>query len=90
MMRCKICGLIDSSNLTPRCDHEWLPVGSEPEIEDEIQARRNRAMRDAVDKIMLEAPRQINTHLYIRSIAIEAYAAGWNAKAEEMKGGSKA
>lgn len=54
-------------------------------IEDEVQKERQEAARAAVDRITRETPRQISTEMYVRSVALTAYAEGWNAKAADLK-----
>jgi hypothetical protein len=45
------------------------------------QQRRQNLAKETVDKIIRDTPRQISTEMYVREIAFEAYAAGWNNKA---------
>lgn len=51
----------------------------------EEQARRQALARETIDRIIRETPRQISTEMYVRSVAWEAYAAGWNNKATEKE-----
>jgi len=52
--------------------------------ETDEQARRRALAKETIDRIIRETPRQISTEMYARRIAWEAYAAGWNNKAEEV------
>ena len=56
--------------------------------EDEVQKQRQEIARAAVDRIIRETPRQISMEMYVRKVAFEAFAEGWNGKAEEIKGES--
>lgn len=50
---------------------------------DETQQRRQALAKEIVDRIIRDTPRQISTEMYVREVAFVAYAAGWNAKANE-------
>lgn len=49
------------------------------------QLRRKALAKETIDRIIRETPKQISVEMYVRSVAWEAYAAGWNNKAEEAK-----
>lgn len=53
-------------------------------IGDAEQQRRQALAKETVDRIIKEMPRQISMEIYARRVAFEAYAAGWNNKAEEV------
>src|SRR5574343_1515901 len=53
--------------------------------EDEVQKQRQEIARAAVDRIIRETPRQISMEMYVRKVAFEAFAEGWNGKAEDVK-----
>lgn len=55
--------------------------------ETEEQARRKALAKETIDRIIRDTPRQISMEMYVRSVAWEAYAAGWNNKAEEKENG---
>lgn len=51
----------------------------------EEQQRRQDLAKKTINRIIEETPRQISTEMYVRTIAWESYAAGWNNKAAEME-----
>lgn len=53
-------------------------------VDDEIQKQRQETAKIIVDRIIRDTPRQISVEMYVREVAFVAYAAGWNAKAEEV------
>lgn len=53
-------------------------------IEDETQKQRQALAKTVVDRILRDTPRQISVEMYAREIAFVAFAAGWNAKAEDV------
>lgn len=54
---------------------------------DAEQQRRQDLAKETVDRIVKETPRQISMEMYVRRVAFEAYAAGWNNKAKEVEDG---
>lgn len=54
----------------------------------EEQQRRQLLAKETIDRIIKDTPRQISTEMYVRTVAYEAYAAGWNNKAVDMGGGA--
>jgi histone H3/H4 len=50
----------------------------------EIQQQRQALAKAAVDRIIRETPRQISTEMYVREVALFAFAEGWNAKAVDL------
>lgn len=53
--------------------------------DDELQKERQAFAKSEVDRIIAETPRQISIEMYVRSVAFEAFAAGWNGKAREVE-----
>lgn len=51
-------------------------------IESPEQEARQEQCRKEVDRIIRETPRQISMEMYARAVAFEAYATGWNLRAE--------
>lgn len=53
--------------------------------ETEDQKRRRALAKETIDRIIRDTPSQISVEMYARSVAWEAYAAGWNNKADEVE-----
>lgn len=51
-------------------------------IESPEQEAKREQCRKEVDRIIRETPRQISMEMYARAVAFEAYATGWNLRAE--------